>query len=230
MSVEKILVVEDHNDTIELLKYNLISSGYEVVTAMDGLKALEQAGNESPDLILLDLMLPGIDGLEVCRRLKQDIATQYIPVVMLTAKGEEVDRVVGLELGVDDYIVKPFSPRELVLRVKAVLRRSGEGSESRRPNKWSREGLFVDFEAHTVECDGELVSLTATEFKLFSELLQYEGKVRTRDHLLDTVWDTHFEGYSRTVDTHIRRLRQKLGPYADYIETVRGVGYRFKTF
>lgn len=230
MSVEKILVVEDHNDTIELLKYNLISSGYEVVTAMDGLKALEQAGNESPDLILLDLMLPGIDGLEVCRRLKQDIATQYIPVVMLTAKGEEVDRVVGLELGVDDYIVKPFSPRELVLRVKAVLRRSGEGSESRRPNKWSREGLFVDFEAHTVECDGELVALTATEFKLFSELLQYEGKVRTRDHLLDTVWDTHFEGYSRTVDTHIRRLRQKLGPYADYIETVRGVGYRFKTF
>lgn len=228
MSVEKILVVEDHNDTIELLKYNLTSSGYEVVTAMDGHKALEQAEKEKPNLILLDLMLPGIDGLEVCRRLKQDVSTQYIPVVMLTAKGEEVDRVVGLELGVDDYIVKPFSPRELVLRVKAVLRRSGEVPETRRPGKWKREGLSVDFEAHTVECDGELVALTATEFKLFSELLQHEGKVRTRDHLLDTVWDTHFEGYSRTVDTHIRRLRQKLGPYADYIETVRGVGYRFK--
>ncbi|SMF33251.1 response regulator [Desulfovibrio gilichinskyi] len=227
MSTEKILVVEDHYDTIELLKYNLTSSGFEVVTAMDGHKALEQARNEMPDLILLDLMLPGIDGLEVCRRLKQEAGTQHIPVVMLTAKGEEVDRVVGLELGVDDYIVKPFSPRELVLRVKAVLRRGSE-VETKRPGKWSREGLAVDFEAHTLECDGEPVTLTATEFKLFSELLQHEGKVRTRDHLLDTVWDTHFEGYSRTVDTHIRRLRQKLGPYADYIETVRGVGYRFK--
>ncbi|WP_320171454.1 response regulator [Maridesulfovibrio sp.] len=227
MSVEKILVVEDHNDTIELLKYNLTSSGYEVVTAMDGHKALDQARAEHPDLILLDLMLPGIDGLEVCRRLKQESVTQHIPVIMLTAKGEEVDRVVGLELGVDDYIVKPFSPRELVLRVKAVLRRSVE-VETKRPGKWSREGLEVDFEAHTVTSDGEIVALTATEFKLFSELLQHEGKVRTRDHLLDTVWDTHFEGYSRTVDTHIRRLRQKLGPYADYIETVRGVGYRFK--
>lgn len=228
MSVDKILVVEDHQDTIELLKYNLTSSGCDVVTAMDGHKALEQARNETPDLILLDLMLPGIDGLEVCRRLKQEVATQHIPVIMLTAKGEEVDRVVGLELGVDDYIVKPFSPRELVLRVKAVLRRSGEVEPKKSLGKWNREGLFVDFEAHTVECDGELVALTATEFKLFSELLQHEGKVRTRDHLLDTVWDTHFEGYSRTVDTHIRRLRQKLGPYADYIETVRGVGYRFK--
>ncbi|OEU71622.1 MAG: DNA-binding response regulator [Desulfovibrio sp. S3730MH75] len=227
MSIDKILVIEDHHDTIELLKYNLTSSGFEVVTAMDGLKGLALAKSELPDLILLDIMLPEIDGLEVCRRLKQEVATQHIPVVMLTAKGEEVDRVVGLELGVDDYIVKPFSPRELVLRIKAVLRRSSD-VEPKRTLKWSREGLSVDFEAHILECDGELVPLTATEFKLFSELLQYEGKVRTRDHLLDTVWDTHFEGYSRTVDTHIRRLRQKLGPYADYIETVRGVGYRFK--
>lgn len=228
MSVEKILVVEDHSDTLELLKYNLTSSGYGVVTAMDGHKALEQARNEKPDLVLLDLMLPGMDGLEVCRRLKQETGTQHIPVIMLTAKGEEVDRVVGLELGVDDYVVKPFSPRELVLRIKAVLRRSLD-SEPAKPDKWDREGLSVDFEAHTVEADGEEVPLTATEFKLLSELLQHEGKVRTRDHLLDTVWDTHFEGYSRTVDTHIRRLRQKLGNYADYIETVRGVGYRFKT-
>ncbi|WP_031484538.1 response regulator [Maridesulfovibrio frigidus] len=228
MSIDKILVVEDHHDTIELLKYNLTSSGFEVVTAMDGLKGLALAKSELPDLILLDIMLPEIDGLEVCRRLKQEAQTQHIPVVMLTAKGEEVDRVVGLELGVDDYIVKPFSPRELVLRIKAVLRRSAD-VEPKRALKWSREGLSVDFEAHTLECDGELVPLTATEFKLFSELLQYEGKVRTRDHLLDTVWDTHFEGYSRTVDTHIRRLRQKLGPYADFIETVRGVGYRFKS-
>lgn len=228
MSVEKILVVEDHSDTLELLKYNLTTSGYGVVTAMDGHKALEQARNEKPDLILLDLMLPGLDGLEVCRRLKQEAGTQHIPVIILTAKGEEVDRVVGLELGVDDYVVKPFSPRELVLRIKAVLRRSAE-SDAVKPERWDREGLSVDFEAHTVVADGEDVLLTATEFKLLSELLQHEGKVRTRDHLLDTVWDTHFEGYSRTVDTHIRRLRQKLGNYADYIETVRGVGYRFKS-
>lgn len=228
MSVEKILVVEDHSDTLELLKYNLTTSGYNVVTAMDGHKALEQARNEKPDLILLDLMLPGLDGLEVCRRLKQETGTQHIPVIMLTAKGEEVDRVVGLELGVDDYVVKPFSPRELVLRIKAVLRRSAD-TESAKPGKWDRDGLLVDFEAHTVVANTEEVPLTATEFKLLSELLQHEGKVRTRDHLLDTVWDTHFEGYSRTVDTHIRRLRQKLGDFADYIETVRGVGYRFKS-
>jgi two-component system phosphate regulon response regulator PhoB len=228
VSVEKILVVEDNSDTLELLKYNLTTSGYSVVTAMDGHKALEQARNEKPDLILLDLMLPGLDGLEVCRRLKQEAGIQHIPVIMLTAKGEEVDRVVGLELGVDDYVVKPFSPRELVLRIKAVLRRSSE-TESEKPDRWDRDGLSVDFEAHTVVASGEEVPLTATEFKLLSELLQHEGKVRTRDHLLDTVWDTHFEGYSRTVDTHIRRLRQKLGEFADYIETVRGVGYRFKS-
>jgi two-component system phosphate regulon response regulator PhoB len=147
--------------------------------------------------------------------------------MMLTAKGEEVDRIVGLELGADDYVVKPFSPREIVLRIKAILRRFGPDSPSKL-KVWRHEGLSVDFEAHSLEVDNEPISLTATEFKLLTELILGSGKVQTRDHLLDTVWDTHFEGYSRTVDTHIRRLRQKLGQYADWIETVRGVGYKFR--
>jgi two-component system phosphate regulon response regulator PhoB len=228
VSKEKVLVVEDHKDTRDLLEYNLSAADYEVSTAADGHEALTVAAKEKPHLVILDLMLPGLDGLEVCRRLKQKIETSHIPVVMLTAKGEEVDRIVGLELGADDYVVKPFSPREIVLRIKAILRRFSTDSPS--PVKiWRQEGLSVDFEAHSLEVDGEPVALTATEFKLLTELIMGSGKVQTRDHLLDTVWDTHFEGYSRTVDTHIRRLRQKLGPYADWIETVRGVGYKFRT-
>lgn len=228
MSGERILVVEDHEDTRELLKYNLEAAGLDVRTSSDGHGGLEQAREIKPDLVILDLMLPGIDGLEICRRLKKEPATSHTPVIMLTAKGEEVDRIVGLELGADDYVVKPFSPRELMLRVKAVLRRSTSVDDG-QPSLWEQEGLRVDFDAHTVEVDGEPSPLTATEFKLLSELINGRGKVQTRDHLLDTVWDTHFEGYSRTVDTHIRRLRQKLGSYADWIETVRGVGYRFRS-
>lgn len=228
MSEKKILVVEDHQDTRELLKYNLESAGYEVVAAADGLTGLEMAQAHKPDLIILDLMLPGMDGLEACRRMKQDAELAGTPVIMLTAKGEEVDRIVGLELGADDYVVKPFSPRELVLRIKAVMRRaSGAGPDGGKV--WQKDGLRVDFEAHSLEVDGAASPLTATEFKLLSELIQGRGKVQTRDHLLDTVWDTHFEGYSRTVDTHIRRLRQKLGAHAERIETVRGVGYRFRS-
>lgn len=225
----KILVVEDHKDTRELLKYNLAAAGFDVAAAEDGGEGLERAKGFQPDLVLLDLMLPGMDGLEVCRKLKQDPGTAGVPVIMLTAKGEEIDRIVGLELGADDYVVKPFSPRELVLRIKAVLRRAGGNDSVARPNAWEREGLKVDFEAHQLEVDDQAVPLTATEFKLLSELITGQGKVQTRDHLLDTVWDTHFEGYSRTVDTHVRRLRQKLGPYAEWIETVRGVGYRFRS-
>lgn len=225
----KILVVEDHKDTRELLKYNLASAGFEVAAVEDGQSGLDKSKGFHPDLILLDLMLPGMDGLEVCRKLKQEPGTSGVPVIMLTAKGEEIDRIVGLELGADDYVVKPFSPRELILRIKAVLRRSGENDHSTRPAMWERDGLKVDFEAHQIEIDEEPIPLTATEFKLLSELITGQGKVQTRDHLLDTVWDTHFEGYSRTVDTHVRRLRQKLGPYAEWIETVRGVGYRFRS-
>lgn len=227
MPKTKILVVEDHKDTRDLLEYNLTAAEFDVMVTEDGHQALEMVRREKPDLVLLDLMLPGIDGLEICRRLKKTPETSETPVVMLTAKGEEVDRIVGLELGADDYVVKPFSPRELILRIKAVLRRSVP-EPGTTPKRWTREGLDVDFEAHTLDVDEERISLTATEFKLLTELIMGRGKVQTRDHLLDTVWDTHFEGYSRTVDTHIRRLRQKLGAYADWIETVRGVGYRFR--
>ena len=227
MSEEKILIVEDHEDTRELLKYNLTAAGYDVAAAADGFEAVELATTFLPELIILDLMMPGIDGLEVCRRLKQDDRTDSIPVIMLTARSDEVDRIVGLELGADDYVVKPFSPRELVLRIKAVLRRAPR-DEQPTTKTWQKEGLHVDFEAHALTVDGEQSPLTATEFKLLAELINGRGKVQTRNHLLDTVWDTHFEGYSRTVDTHIRRLRQKLGSYAEWIETVRGVGYRFR--
>ncbi|WP_319469306.1 response regulator transcription factor [uncultured Pseudodesulfovibrio sp.] len=227
MSAKKILVVEDHRDTRELLKYNLAAAGFDVAAAEDGQSGLKLASGFRPDIILLDLMMPGMDGLEVCRQLKGDGALARIPVIMLTAKGEEIDKIVGLELGADDYVVKPFSPRELVLRIKAVLRRSG-APEPDAPKAWERQGLKIDFEAHQISIDGDEVPLTATEFKLLTVLISGTGKVQTRDNLLDTVWDTHFEGYSRTVDTHVRRLRQKLGPYADWIETVRGVGYRFK--
>jgi len=227
VSAYKILVVEDHRDTRELLKYNLAAAGFDVAAAEDGQSGLHLAEAFKPDIVLLDLMMPGMDGLEVCRQLKGSTELARIPVIMLTAKGDEVDKIVGLELGADDYVVKPFSPRELILRVKAVLRRSGAPTPN-TPKLWERAGLTVDFEAHRVLIDHEEVTLTATEFKLLSVLIAGAGKVQTRDNLLDTVWDTHFEGYSRTVDTHVRRLRQKLGPYADWIETVRGVGYRFK--
>lgn len=227
MSAQKILVVEDHKDTRELLKYNLNAAGFDVTAAEDGQSGLDLAAAFKPEIILLDLMMPGMDGLEVCRRLKGDADLARIPVIMLTAKGEEVDKIVGLELGADDYVVKPFSPRELILRIKAVLRRYG-APEPNAPKLWEREGLKIDFEAHRLTIDDQEVALTATEFKLLTVLIAGTGKVQTRDNLLDTVWDTHFEGYSRTVDTHVRRLRQKLEPYAPWIETIRGIGYRFK--
>lgn len=227
MNREAILVVEDDEDILELLTFNLEAAGYEVLTASDGQDGLVTARRRKPQLVLLDLMLPRMDGLEVCRELKRDPETSGIPVIMLTARGDEVDRIVGLELGADDYVVKPFSPRELVLRAKAVLKRSGGDSEESR-NIWQHEGLVVDLEAHKAVIDGEETALTATEFKLLTELLRRRGRVQSRDQLLNTVWGYEFEGYARTVDTHVRRLRQKLGRYAALVETVRGVGYRFK--
>jgi len=226
MTKMRILIVEDDTDILHLLTYNIQSAGFDVVTAMDGHAALAMARQDLPCLIILDLMIPGIDGLEVCKELKRNTETRNIPVIMLTAKGEEVDRIVGLELGADDYVVKPFSPRELILRMRAVLRRSS--SEAAPEVVWQKEGLRVHFEAHKVTVDDEQVTLTATEFKLLTELIRNPGKVQTRDHLLDKVWAYRFEGYARTVDTHVRRLRQKLGLYSDWIETVRGVGYRFR--
>lgn len=226
MSRESILVVEDDDDIAELLAYNLQAAGFAVEISRDGNDALAKARRSPPDLILLDLMLPGIDGFEVCKELKRDPRTSSAPVIMLTAKGEEVDRIVGLELGADDYVVKPFSPRELVLRVRAVLKRAAP--ETHDKQVLSKGALRVDLDAHRAELGGQEILLTATEFKLLAELIRAQGRVQTRDQLLNTVWGYEFEGYARTVDTHVRRLRQKLGDMADMIETVRGVGYRFK--
>lgn len=226
MAKMNVLIVEDEADILQLLKYNVESAGFEVSTAEDGYEALSLARRQLPDLVLLDLMIPGLDGFEVCRELKRNAETKHIPIIMLTAKGEEIDRIVGLELGADDYVVKPFSPRELTLRIRAVLRRSG--GEENPETIWQEDGLRVDLEAHKVTVDDEEIVLTATEFKLLVELIRSRGKVQTRDQLLDRVWGYQFEGYARTVDTHVRRLRQKLGRYSNWVETVRGVGYRFR--
>jgi phosphate regulon transcriptional regulator PhoB len=221
-----VMIVEDDQDIRELLAYTIRGAGFEVVTASDGIEALVQARIHRPALLLLDLMLPGMDGLDVCRELKRGAETAAIPVIMLTARGEEVDRIVGLELGADDYVVKPFSPREVLLRVRAILRRTAPAEQ--HTAIWQEEGFQVDLEAHRATIDGESIELTATEFKLLTELIRSRGKVQSRDQLLDKVWGYQFEGYARTVDTHVRRLRQKLGTFADRVETVRGVGYRFR--
>lgn len=227
MNRSKILVVEDDEDIAQLLALTMKKAGFEVAVSENGHEALNLIRRHPPDLLLLDLMIPGVDGFEVCREIKRDPRTAEVPVLILTARGEEIDRIIGLELGADDYVVKPFSPRELLLRVRAILRRSGQEYHPRA--LFNKSGMEIDFEGHRISIDGEEVVLTATEFKLLSELINNQGKVLNREQLLDRVWGYHFEGYARTVDTHIRRLRQKLLGCADWIETVRGVGYRFRT-
>ena len=197
-----------------------------MIKAFDGPSGLEKAKKERPNLIILDLMLPGMDGKDVCRALKSDPVTQLIPILMLTARAEEVDRIVGFELGADDYVTKPFSPRELVLRVKAILRRKELPEE--RGKVLQVGDLLIDTDRHHVSVKESLIRLTSTEFKLLLELVSRRGRVLTRENLLDRVWGYTYEGYARTVDTHIRRLREKLGSSGDFIETVRGVGYRFR--
>ena len=226
MSRQSILVVEDERDILDLVDFNLTQAGYRVIRAGDGLEGFRLARTERPDLILLDLMLPGLDGKEVCRRVRQDGELKTTPIIMLTAKAEEVDRIIGFEIGADDYITKPFSVRELALRVQAVLRRLE--AEKAPAGPFKTEMLTIDPEKHRVTVKDEPVELTATEFKLLHYLASNSGRVQTREVLLDRVWGYSFEGYSRTVDTHVRRLRQKLGEAQDLIETVRGVGYRFK--
>lgn len=226
MSPRSILVVDDEQDIINLIEDNLQSAGFKVSSALDGLTALEKAKEEHPALIILDIMLPDLGGTEVCKMLKKDESTAHIPVIMLTAKGDEIDRVVGFELGADDYVTKPFSPRELALRAKAVLRRM-------EPNRISEKvvkvgSLTIDIPKHRVTVSDKSIKLTATEFRLLTRLVKKAGKVQTRESLLNSVWGYDYYGYTRTVDTHIRRLREKLGPAGDYIETVRGVGYSFK--
>jgi DNA-binding response OmpR family regulator len=221
----KILVVDDEPEAVELVEFNLEQAGFAVITAADGTEALNKARTHSPSLIVLDLMLPEIGGLEVCKMLRRDAATAGIPIIMLTAKAAEIDRVLGLELGADDYITKPFSPRELVLRIKKLLQR---GQIETKGQETLRFGdLLIDRPRHLVSWRGKSVDLTATEFKLLAVLAQRRGRVQSREQLLRDVWEYNNLVDTRTVDTHMRRLREKLGPAAKYLDTVRGVGYRF---
>ncbi len=225
MPNDMILAVDDEVHILELISFNLKSAGYNVVTALTGEEALKRCEVEKPSLVLLDIMLPGIDGLEVCRRLKGDRTTSNIPIIMLTARGDEVDKILGLELGADDYITKPFSVRELAARVKSLLRRVAPQQES-EPQTLRCGDIVIDITNYEAFKGGEKLSLTLKEFELLKVLVLSRGKVLTRDFLLDRIWGYEYYGETRTVDVHIRHLRQKLGE-EPYIETVRGVGYRF---
>jgi DNA-binding response OmpR family regulator len=221
----RILAVDDEPDALELISTNLSSAGFIVVTAEDGEEALRKARANPPDLILLDLMLPEIDGLELCKLLRRDDTTRDIPIIILTAKSGELDRVLGLELGADDYVTKPFSPRELVLRIKGMLRR--RQTVEPESDHISIGPITVDVPRHIVTINDKPVDLTVTEFKLLTNLVQRRGRVLSREQLLRDVWEYDAVIDSRTVDTHVGRLREKLGPAAHKLETVRGVGYRF---
>ena len=223
----RILIVEDEKDICQVLAYNLAQEGYDVVVANTGQEALSATLEKPPELVLLDLMLPDISGLDVCRTMKSDPTRRDIPVIMLTARSEEIDRVVGFELGADDYVVKPFSVRELSLRIKAVLRRSSPTDPASSGEELVFGRLRVDRNAHRAWVDGEEIALTQLEMKLLWTLYERRGRVQTRGTLLDEVWAASPENNTRTVDTHIKRLREKLGPAGAYVETVRGIGYRF---
>jgi len=225
---ETILIVEDEPDILEVLEYNLKRESYRVLTAENGTAGLSIARTENPDLVLLDLMLPGLDGLEVCRKIKEDPLTRSIPIVMVTAKGEESDIVLGLGLGADDYVTKPFSPRELIARVKTVLRRGPLREEVGAGERVTRDGVVIDATRHEFKVDGTPVSVTATEMRLLHYLASHPGRVFTRDQLLSRVIGEHAIVIDRNIDVHIGALRRKLGEHRDLIETVRGVGYRFK--
>ncbi len=225
---EKILIVEDEKDIVKMLEYNLQKDGYRVISASDGEDALDAANREHPDIVILDLMLPGMDGLEVCKALKGGAKTARIPIIMLTAKAQESDKVIGLELGADDYMIKPFSPRELVARIKAVLRRMTEKGPAAEVVRIGE--LTVDLPKVRVLVKDRPVELTAKEFELLKTLIKAKGRVLSRDYLLDTIWgfDHAIEIQTRTVDVHIRTLRKKLKSEARRIVTVKNYGYRFE--
>lgn len=225
MPQPRILIVEDDKNISKLVKYNLEKAGFHCEVTITGEDALDILDKQDVDLIILDIMLPKMDGLETCKQIKQSAPLSSIPIIILTAKGEEVDRVVGFELGADDYIVKPFSPRELVLRVKSVLKRH-QPSESVK-DVVSFDELAIDVPRHKVTAIGKEIILTPMEFKLLLILMRRQGRVQTRDQLLQEVWNLESDVTTRTVDTHIKRLRQKLGRQGKWVETVRGLGYRF---
>ena len=222
---QKIYIVEDEPDIRETLKYNFSNEGFEVFTAPDGEEALSNIKKVLPDVLILDLMLPGVSGLDVCKSIRADDDIKDISIIMLTAKGEEIDRVIGFELGADDYVTKPFSVRELILRVKVLLKKQ---RESLVENKLVTFGpIRIDLDAHELKINDKEIVLTALEFKLLQHLVKRKGRVQTREQLLGDVWGYSAEVTTRTVDTHIKRLREKLGNTSDYIQTIRGVGYRF---
>ena len=221
----KIYIVEDEPDIRETLKYNFSNEGFEVFTAPDGEEALSNLKKVLPDVLILDLMLPGLSGLDVCKSIRADDDIRDMSIIMLTAKGEEIDRVIGFELGADDYVTKPFSVRELILRVKVLLKKQ---RESLVENKLVTFGpIRIDLDAHELKINDKEIVLTALEFKLLQHLVKRKGRVQTREQLLGDVWGYSAEVTTRTVDTHIKRLREKLGNTSDYIQTIRGVGYRF---
>ena len=222
---QKIYIVEDEPDIRETLKYNFSNEGFKVFTAPDGEEALSNIKKVLPDVLILDLMLPGVSGLDVCKSIRADDDIRDMSIIMLTAKGEEIDRVIGFELGADDYVTKPFSVRELILRVKVLLKKQ---RESLVENKLVTFGpIRIDLDAHELRINDKEIVLTALEFKLLQHLVKRKGRVQTREQLLGDVWGYSAEVTTRTVDTHIKRLREKLGNTSDYIQTIRGVGYRF---
>lgn len=221
---DTVLIVEDEADVVDLLRYNLNKAGFSVLIANDGLQGLEMARANRPDVVVLDLMLPGMDGKTVCRSLKKDPETEALPILMLTAKSEPAERVQGLEIGADDYVTKPFSPRELVLRVQGLLRRS---RTSNRPETVEVDDFVVNKNAFEIRLAGTRLDLTTTEFKLLTLLIERRGRTQSRETLLYDVWGYQNVIDTRTVDTHMRRLREKLGTHASRLETIRGEGYRF---
>jgi two-component system alkaline phosphatase synthesis response regulator PhoP len=223
-------MVDDEKDIVDLVAYNLEKEGYETLKALDGEKALQLVRTKTPDLIVLDLMLPGIQGLEVCKRIRKDPETASIPIIMLTAKGAEIDKIVGLEVGADDYITKPFSVKELLARIKAVLRRSEARRAAGQAEVFEFKGLHIDFKSYEVTVDGKRVDLSPTEFRLLKFLSRNPGRVYSREQILDRVWGDEAFVEPRTVDVHIRRLRTRIEhdeSSPDYIVTVRGAGYKF---
>lgn len=228
VKTEKIVVIEDESDILEVIAYNLRREGFEVVISQSGEDGIEKVEKTSPNLVILDLMLPEVDGIEICRQLKGDPLTRDIPVIMVTAKGEESDVVLGLGVGADDYVTKPFSPKELVARVKAVLRRRQPGTEVERKERISHGDLTIDLRRHEVRVTGETVAFTATELRLLHFLASHPGRVFTRDQLLARVIGEDAIVIDRNIDVHVRAIRKKLGNMRDLIETVRGVGYRFR--
>jgi two-component system alkaline phosphatase synthesis response regulator PhoP len=228
MKQQHIVIVEDEADIAEVIEYSLSREGFETSSALNGQDGLELAQSVKPDLVLLDLMLPGLDGIEICRELKSDANTRSIPIIMVTAKGDESDIVLGLSMGADDYVTKPFSPKELVARVKAVLRRSSAKPESADQDRIVLDGVTIDVTRHEVLVDGQSVAFTATELRLLHFLASHPGRVFTRNHLLSRVIGEDVIVIDRNIDVHVRAVRKKLGDHADMIETIRGVGYRFR--